>query len=338
MRRFLPVLVLVLMAPTVAELLWGSTPLSGVTLLLLQIPMYGCGALLIRELVRHRQRGWISILLLGGAYALIEEGLALQFLFHPTLLNISDWGGRVLGINGVYTVWAIGYHAIWSVALPILLTDLLFPEQRDVPYLGRTGLIITGIGFLFGVVLIGFIARVGIAPGYWASPLLLGGTVLVVLLLAWIALRVLPPAAPVATSVVQAPPGWVVALLGLVCGFLWQAILILFRAFFPALTQGPLVLVPLLVALGMAALVCWLLRIWTRASGWSDLDWLALGSGALIAHTIFGILFLTFTPLDKIGLAILGGVMVLLLSLFAVSLRRRARGTLLQRVRGPQEE
>src|SRR5690348_1109866 len=112
MRRFLPVLVLVLMAPVVAELLWGTTPISRLGPLLLQIPIYGGGVLLIRDLVRHRGRGWISILLLGAAYALVEEGLALQFLFHPTLLGINTWGARILGINGVYTEWVMGYHAI----------------------------------------------------------------------------------------------------------------------------------------------------------------------------------------------------------------------------------
>ncbi len=323
MRRFLPVITLVLMAPVVAELLWGTTPISRAATLLLQIPIYGGGALLIREVVRHRHRGWVSILLLGAAYALVEEGLALQFLFHPTLSGISDWGARVLGINGVYTEWALGYHAIWSIALPILLTDLLFPERRGEPYLGRAGLIVTAIVFLLGVVLLGFIARVGITPGYWATPVLLGLTVLVVLLLAGVALWVVPPHEPRPRRDIKAPSAWIVLLVGLVAGFLWQAVLILTRAFFPALTHGALVLIPMLVALLLAAGTFWLLLQWSQARDWGDLHLLALASGALIAHTVFGVFFLTVTPLDKGALAVLGAAMLVLLILFAVQLRRR---------------
>jgi hypothetical protein len=307
----------------VAELLWGTTPISRIGTLLLQIPIYGGGVLFIRDLVRHQGRGWISILLFGAAYALVEEGLALQFLFHPTLFGISGWGARVLGINGVYTEWAMGYHAIWSVALPILLTDLLFPKRRCQPYLGRVGVTGAFIVYLLGIVVLGFIARVGITPGYWASPILLGLTVLVVLLLAWVALWVLPPVSPGSNCANPVPSPWIVGLLGLVAGFLWQFILALTRVLFPVLIQGALVLIPMLVAASLAAVVFWLLRKWSQTRDWNDVHWLALASGALVAHTIFGVLFLTFTPLDKIGLAVLGVLMVVLLILFAMCLRRR---------------
>ncbi len=70
MRRFLPVFVLVLMAPVIAELLVGSTPVNQPIVFLVEVLIYGPGALLIRELVRRSGRGWDSILLLGMAYGL----------------------------------------------------------------------------------------------------------------------------------------------------------------------------------------------------------------------------------------------------------------------------
>jgi hypothetical protein len=322
MRRFLPILVLVLMAPTVAELLWGTTPLSEAPRLLVLIPVYGAGTLLIRDLVRYRRRGWISILLLGAAYALAEEGLALQFLFHPTLLGISGWGARVLGINGVYTEWAIGYHAIWSVALPILLVDILFPNIRNKPYLRIRYLFVCGAVYLLGVAILAFFAR-RIPPIYSTPPMLLALTVLVVLLLAFVALVVLPPVSPRQERESLAPSPWTVLSVGLGAGFFWQAILILTRVFFPAFVQGVLVLIPMLGAVALAILVFWLVSSWIKLRSWNDLQWLSLASGALIAHTIFGILFLTVTPLDKLSLAVLGAGMVLLLILFAIRLRGR---------------
>ena len=71
MRRFLPVIVLVLLSPVVAELLVGSTPISQIIALLFVLPIYDAGALLIRELVRRSGRGWGSILLLVVAYGIV---------------------------------------------------------------------------------------------------------------------------------------------------------------------------------------------------------------------------------------------------------------------------
>jgi len=85
MRRFLPVLVLVVIAPVVAELLYGTVAITQIVAVLFVLPIYGAGALLIREVVRRSGRGWGSILLLGGAYGIIEEGLVLQSFFNSTL-------------------------------------------------------------------------------------------------------------------------------------------------------------------------------------------------------------------------------------------------------------
>src|SRR5262249_42655250 len=154
MRRFLPVMVLIVMAPLVAEVLSGSTPITMPGLLLIDLLIYGPGALLMRELVRRRGRGWVSILLLGVAYGLIEEGLALQSLFNPAYNNVSQWGARLLGINLVYTEVVIIIHVVWSATIPILLTELLFPARRTTPYLRRFGLVATSIWYLLGVALV----------------------------------------------------------------------------------------------------------------------------------------------------------------------------------------
>jgi hypothetical protein len=60
-----------------AEVLFGATPISRIGVLLPVVPLYGDGALLIRELARRRG-GWTRIALLGAAYAIVEEGLVLQ--------------------------------------------------------------------------------------------------------------------------------------------------------------------------------------------------------------------------------------------------------------------
>lgn len=60
-------------APPVAESLLGNLPIKMLPALLVLAPMYGGGALLIREIVRRSRRGWPSIVLLGMAYGILEE-------------------------------------------------------------------------------------------------------------------------------------------------------------------------------------------------------------------------------------------------------------------------
>ena len=114
MRRTLPWIVLVLTAFVVAELLPGSAPITEPGLWPFLHLIYGPGALLIRELVRRRDRGWESILLFAAAYGFVEEGLALQSLFNPTLHGAADWGARIHGFNGVYAETALTIHAVWT--------------------------------------------------------------------------------------------------------------------------------------------------------------------------------------------------------------------------------
>jgi len=206
MHRILPALVLILLAPLVAEVLPGSAPMTRPGFLPFILVIYGPGALLIRELVRRNGREWPSILLFGAAYGMIEEGLALQSLFNPNLYHASDWGGRIFGINGVYTEAAIVIHAIWTAAIPILATDLLFPGRCTTPYLGRFGLLVTSVWYLLGVALLALITGFSIAPGYWAPSVLLGLSVATALVLAGAALFMLPKMVSRAPLDRSAPP------------------------------------------------------------------------------------------------------------------------------------
>jgi len=111
MRKHLPALSLVLIAPLVAEVLPGSAPITHPRVLPCIVLIYGPGALLIRDVVRVRSLGCTSILLLGAAYGILEEGIALQSLFNPSLYNAASWG-RIGSVNIVYAEAVIPIHAI----------------------------------------------------------------------------------------------------------------------------------------------------------------------------------------------------------------------------------
>jgi hypothetical protein len=326
MRRLLPALVLVLMAPLVAELLSGSTPLGQPIVLAflvpIYLPLYGAGALLIRELVRRSGRGWASILLLGAAYGLVEEGLVSQSLFNPNLYNAADWGARILGINGVFTETVIVIHAVWSAAIPILLTDLLFPDRRNAPYLGRVGLVVTGICYALGVALLWLVAHISFAAGYEASPILLGLTALVTLALVVVALGVLPRKAPRPVREISAPHPWVVFLVIGSSGFIWHTVLFLWRIQ-PMFSHWPLVLLPMLSSAAIFVGIAWLVSRWSQAQDWNDLHLLALVGGALICHALSGWLSPTHTLADRAALTALALAMAGFLSWFALRVHRR---------------
>jgi hypothetical protein len=60
----------------------AGLPITFLFALVLLAPLYGGGALLIRELARGAGRGWPTILLLALAYALLEEGITTMSLLN----------------------------------------------------------------------------------------------------------------------------------------------------------------------------------------------------------------------------------------------------------------
>src|SRR5256886_9423358 len=81
--------------------------------------------LVMRETAVRWKTGWPSILLLGAAYGIIEEGLAVKSFFDPTWMDLGTLGvyGRWLAVNWVWAAWLTIYHAAVSIALPIFLLE-----------------------------------------------------------------------------------------------------------------------------------------------------------------------------------------------------------------------
>src|SRR5262245_46042651 len=88
-RRVAPAVALFFLAPLIGEFMLGNISIDGIVGLFVLAPMYGGGALLIREAVRRTGRGWPSMILLGVAYSVIEEGLVTQLLFNPSYYGLN---------------------------------------------------------------------------------------------------------------------------------------------------------------------------------------------------------------------------------------------------------
>ena len=173
MGRF-PVLALLLLAPSIPELLTGSTP---ITTLVLNPPafaisfagdvaLYGTGALLIREFAVAYRKGWASILLLGAAYGIAEEGFAVHTFFETSGSPVGALGsyGHLWGVNWLWALGLTVFHATYSIALPILLSQLWFPEVKEVRWLDRGSITLVAGVYVFVVALFSMVVGHGPTP------------------------------------------------------------------------------------------------------------------------------------------------------------------------------
>ncbi|MCP2329047.1 hypothetical protein HDA40_007554 [Hamadaea flava] len=152
-----PVLGLFLLAPFVGEFLLGNLTVDSLWVGVLLIPLYGCGAVLVRELGR-RAGGWPTMALLAVAYALIEEGPVDQLLWTDAYAGHDYLAGPAfvpwLGMNVQTTLIIIALHAVWSISVPIALVESLTPARRTTPWLGGFGLTVVGVLYAVGCVLV----------------------------------------------------------------------------------------------------------------------------------------------------------------------------------------
>jgi len=91
-RGLLPAVTLFFLSPVIAELLTGSSPPSefftpfGFVLI---ATLYGSGAILAREVTRRWHKGWFSLVTLGAAYGIFEEGLMVKSFFDPNWVDLG---------------------------------------------------------------------------------------------------------------------------------------------------------------------------------------------------------------------------------------------------------
>jgi hypothetical protein len=160
-------LALVVLSPFLAEWMTGSTPpseiLNPIAFLVSAAGLaglYGGGVLIIRELSLRWSKGWASILLLGTAYGILEEGVAVHTFFSPGGSPVGVLGsyGHWLGTNWVWAVGLSGFHGAVSIALPILLVSLWWPAARQLRLLEGRRFLWTALAYTSTVLIFAFIA------------------------------------------------------------------------------------------------------------------------------------------------------------------------------------
>ena len=156
------VLSLLVLAPICAEYLSAYDDSTGhpATLLgnlVIFIPLYGCSALLIREVARRARLGWIGILLLAAAFGFVEAGLIDQSLFSPDYRGLEGWEATYaatliapLGLSAANLLSFVGGHVMLSICGPIALVESWRPTRATEPWLRLPGLVITALAYAVG--------------------------------------------------------------------------------------------------------------------------------------------------------------------------------------------
>ena len=109
--------------------------------------LYGCPALLIREVARRTGRGWPAMLLLSAAAGLLQAGVIDQSLFSDSYGDVEGWEESLratyvapLGLGAYMLQNFVLGHVIYSFCAPIALAEAMRPALADRPWLGRRGI------------------------------------------------------------------------------------------------------------------------------------------------------------------------------------------------------
>lgn len=278
-----PVLVLFLLAPLVGEVLGAAMRLSYFAQPLRVIGVmcfYGAGGVLIREVARRLGLNWWGVSLLAVAFALVEEGLVLQTIFNPAGPGEETVFGRVAGVNWFWAVVVCGYHVVWSVLIPIAVTEGLFPQYGRSAWLSQRATAAFGGVFLLGA---GVFLLISFLRSDYRLPLgMAAGTLLLVAGLVWAATKCVAMRGVPGTTR-RAPRPAAVAWFGLLAGIGW------FILHLVAFIGGPVSFVVWTgIALLLAAVSAVLVSRWTR-SAWTPRHLLALAFGVMLSATLFGL-------------------------------------------------
>ncbi|MFH8739103.1 hypothetical protein [Streptomyces sp. NPDC017964] len=280
-HRLLLAAALFLLAPLVGEFLLGNQPVTALPSLVLLAPMYGGGALLIREATRRVGRGWPTMILLGAAYALLEEGPIDQMLWNPHYggfdMGLAYAGTHVpvLGVSVEMVQDVLSMHTVWSICVPIAIVET-FSRDRTRPWLGPAGLGVTGVVFAAGSLFLAFAQAE--SEHFMASPAQFGGAAVVIgaLVAAAFALR------PRSTSATgrTAPTSWVVGATAFAASSLYWG-----REFLPDGVPAWGTVGAWCVLVAAAVALC---AYWSRGRGWGARHRLALAGGSLLTYVWVG--------------------------------------------------
>jgi hypothetical protein len=154
-----PAVCILLIAPFFGEALSGATPPLDLILpwnLALMVGLYGCGALICREVTLRYELGLVGLILLGAAYGVWEEGLVDRYWYDPSFWDDQNIGAySVIGqTNLLLALLLTVFHSAVSICSSVLVIERIFPKRQGQPWVGRRGMVAAVIVFAIAVPII----------------------------------------------------------------------------------------------------------------------------------------------------------------------------------------
>lgn len=323
-RKYLsPALALLFLSPAIGELLSGSAPpaefFNPLGFIMLVV-LYGGGAILARELTCRWGKGWPTLLALGAAYGIAEEGLMCKSFFDPSWMDLGALGsyGRWIGVNWVWSLELTIYHCVFSIAIPILLAGILFPSWRDRPWVSRRKLITLAILWIAN----------GLFIFLFISPYRPAALHYLLTLVIMVGLGVLAWQLPYPKVVINGESSRAArAFWFLPVGFVGTLALFFLVWVVPKSGIHPLLTISLMT--GLVILVGWIVLRMSGGGAWTERHQLSLVAGAIG----FFILLAPLQELDKnrtdntTGMTIVGLMMAIFLILLMLRIRNQKWST-----------
>ena len=287
--RLAPAIWLLFLAPLTGEYLMGNMSITDAGNLFALIPLYGCGALLIREFARRTGRGWPTMMIFALAYGMIEEAFVTQTLWNPNWsgFRILDYGFiPALGLAGPWTLFMVGVHTVFSISAPIAVAESLAGSRRTTPWLGKTGFTVTSV--LYGVTILGGAIAAIALTDFASAPQLIGAGVIIVAIIV-VGLRLPRRTTDATPRPGRAPSPWVAGAFALIAG----TVFVLLYAVDPTgLSPWLAEAIPLpawlsvILYLALFATAATVVVRWSGRAGWSQAHRLALAGGAMLAYAL----------------------------------------------------
>ena len=329
--RALPALTLMLMAPLITEVLPGATRISSIFVFPIEILIWGGGAVMIRFLVRKYRLGWLNMLLLALALSIAEEVLIQQTSLAPLVIKLKGIEyARSFGVNYVYLLWALIYEALFVVAIPVALCEMIFAERKANGWLNAWGVGIVTLLFFPACFLAWYswtqIARTTVfhLPAYdlpLAYAAIGAGVIAVLCLLAAGPFR-RTIAAP--AKAITPPHPIVVAVLAVAVSVVLFGLVVLAFGIKPDFPPLAVVAIAVATALLLVAVV----PGWMASPKWSRWHEVAATYGAVIGNC--GAMFVGFigaAPIDLYGKIMLDALALLLMVWLAVRYLRKKQAS-----------
>jgi hypothetical protein len=211
-----------------------------------------------------------------------------------------------LGIGMWWTVFVLTLHTVWSISVSIGLTEALVPDRASTPWLGRIGMAVTTVLFLFGAVVS---TKMSLHDPFVASHAQFAWSAVACLIVIVAALLVPKPSATRTSSPGSVPGPWIVGAIALIAGSIFMTVprAWAWRA------------VGIYLAMDVALIIA--VYAWSRHAAWGAQHRLALAGGAALAYAWHAFIqqpVLAASPrVILIGHIVFSGSLVLLLVIAA---------------------